>query len=53
MDVVTDIKVMEAMLNRETGSVAKDFGFPEPPKVRPKSDRKDKKDDGDVQQLQL
>ena len=53
MDVVTDIKVMEAMLNRETGSVAKDFGFPEPPKVRPKADQKDKKDGGDVQQLQL
>ena len=27
MDVVSDIKVMEAMLNRDTASVAKDFGY--------------------------
>lgn len=46
MDVVSDIKVMEAMLKRDTASAAKDFGYPEPPKTRPKSD-------GDVQQLEL
>ena len=38
MDVVSDIKVMEAMLNRDTASAARDFGYPEPPKARPKSD---------------
>ncbi|MDE7245654.1 MAG: 5-bromo-4-chloroindolyl phosphate hydrolysis family protein [Oscillospiraceae bacterium] len=30
MDVVSDLKVMEAMLKRDTATVAKDFGF-EPP----------------------
>lgn len=34
MDVASDIKVMEAMLKRDTASVAKDFGFPETPKVQ-------------------
>ena len=54
MDVVTDIKVMEAMLNRDGASAAKDFGYPEPPKVRPKDgDASNKKDGGDVQRLQL
>jgi DNA-binding Lrp family transcriptional regulator len=38
MDVASDIKVMEAMLKRDTASVARDFGFPETPKVRPKTD---------------
>ncbi len=28
MDVVSDIQVMETMLHRDTGSAAKDFGFP-------------------------
>lgn len=36
MDVVSDIKVMEAMLNRDTASVAKDFGYAQPPKTAPK-----------------
>ena len=27
MDVVSDIKVMETMLNRDTASAAKDFGY--------------------------
>ena len=27
MDVATDIKVMEAMLKRDTASTAKDFGY--------------------------
>jgi len=27
MDVATDIKVMESMLQRDTGSAAKDFGY--------------------------
>ncbi len=36
MDVVSDIKVMEAMLNRDSASAAKDFGYAEPPKVKPK-----------------
>ena len=54
MDVVTDIKVMEAMLNRDGASAAKDFGYPEPPKVRPKDgDASNKKDGGDFQTLQL
>ena len=54
MDVVTDIKVMEAMLNRDGASAAKDFGYPEPPKVRPKDgDASSKKDGGDFQTLQL
>lgn len=51
MDVVSDIKVMEAMLKRDTATAARDFGYPEPPKTRPKGDNKP--DDGDVQQLQL
>ena len=38
LDVASDIKVMEAMLKRDTASVARDFGFPETPKVRPKAD---------------
>ena len=33
MDVASDIKVMEAMLKRDTASVARDFGYPEPPKL--------------------
>lgn len=43
MDVASDIKVMEAMLKRDTASVAKDFGYPEPPKLTldPEEDRKD------------
>ena len=41
MDVASDIKVMEAMLKRDTASTARDFGFPEKPKVRPKSDSED------------
>ena len=41
MDVASDIKVMEAMLKRDTASTARDFGFPEKPKVRPKSDSGD------------
>ena len=49
MDVVSDIKVLEAMLNRDTASAAKDFGYPEPPRVRPKEDGKP----DDMQQLQL
>lgn len=34
MDVVSDIKVMETMLHRDTASVAKDFGYAEEPKKR-------------------
>ena len=45
MDVDSDIRVMEAMLKRDTASVAKDFGYPEPPKVTPKDDG-GKKDGG-------
>lgn len=42
MDVASDIKVMEAMLKRDTASVAKDFGYPEPPKLTldPEKDQK-------------
>ena len=50
MDVASDIKVMEAMLKRDTASVAKDFGFSEPPRVRPKTDRED--GGGQVQSMQ-
>lgn len=66
MDVVSDIKVMETMLHRDTASAAKDFGYAEKPKVRPKADSQqaaqassaaaqtapETKDDGGVQ-LQL
>ena len=38
MDVFSDIKVMETMLHRDTASAAKDFGYAERPKVRPKAD---------------
>ena len=41
---------MEAMLKRDTASVAKDFGFSEPPRVRPKTDRED--GGGQVQSMQ-
>jgi len=37
MDVVSDIKVMETMLNRDTASAAKDFGYE---KQSPKKDIK-------------
>lgn len=50
MDVASDIKVMEAMLKRDTASAAKDFGFEEAPKVRPKSDRD--QNGGQMQTLQ-
>ena len=56
MDVVSDIKVMEAMLSRDTASVAKDFGYPEPPKARPKADRQpasSEKENGGMQQMEL
>lgn len=49
MDVVSDIKVMEAMLNRDTASAAKDFGYDPPPMVRPKADG----EDGEGVKLQL
>ena len=66
MDVVSDIKVMETMRHRDTASAAKDFGYAEKPKVRPKADSQqaaqassaaaqtapETKDDGGVQ-LQL
>ena len=66
MDVFSDIKVMETMLHRDTASAAKDFGYAEKPKVRPKADSQqaaqassaaaqtapETKDDGGVQ-LQL
>ena len=48
MDVASDIKVMEAMLKRDTASAAKDFGYAEKPMVRPKSDKK--QDDGGTMQ---
>lgn len=51
MDVVSDIKVMEAMLKRDTASAARDFGFEEPSRVRPKSDNK-KDGGGQMQAMQ-
>ena len=41
MDVASDIKVMEAMLKRDTATVAKDFGFPESPKTHLRTDGED------------
>lgn len=38
MDVFSDIKVMETMLHRDTASAAKDFGYTERPRGRPKAD---------------
>lgn len=55
MDVDSDIRVMEAMLKRDTASVAKDFGFPEPPKVRPREEKKSSDhpdDDGQMLTMQ-
>ena len=46
MDVVSDIKVMEAMLSRDTASAAKDFGYDQ------KSRKKKEEEDGG-QTLQL
>ena len=37
MDVVSDIKVMETMLHRDTASAAKDFGYDQQPKADAKS----------------
>ncbi len=53
MDVVSDIQVMEAMLNRDTASAAKDFGYDPPPRVRPKADSLAEDDDGGGITLQL
>ena len=50
MDVASDIKVMEAMLKRDTASAARDFGYEEPPMVRPKSD-KDQEQGGKLQSM--
>ena len=47
MDVVSDIKVMEAMLSRDTASAAKDFGYDQTPKKK----RKDGEDGGQTLQL--
>ena len=51
MDVDSDIRVMEAMLKRDTASAAKDFGFEETARVRPKSDNR-KDEGGQVQAMQ-
>ena len=48
MDVVSDIQVMEAMLNRDTASAAKDFGYDPPPRVRPKADGDTEEDNGGI-----
>ena len=54
MDVASDIKVMEAMLKRDTASVAKDFGSPESPRLTltPDQDKKDKSGGGQMQTMQ-
>ncbi|MBD5162783.1 MAG: hypothetical protein HDT14_12400 [Oscillibacter sp.] len=52
MDVASDIKVMEAMLKRDTASAARDFGYPEPPRVRPKTDAAPKAGDGQFQTME-
>lgn len=46
MDVVSDIKVMETMLNRDTASAAKDFGFD-------RAKKPDEKDELKPQQLEM
>ena len=53
MDVASDIKVMEAMLKRDTASVAKDFGYPESPRLTltPDKDKRDKSDGGQMQTM--
>ena len=38
MDVVSDIKVMETMLSRDTASAAKDFGYTQAQKTSPKGE---------------
>ena len=53
MDVVSDIQVMEAMLNRDTASAAKDFGYDPPPRVRPKTDGDTEEDEDGGITLQL
>ena len=57
MDVVSDIKVMETMLHRDTASVAKDFGYDKTEKKQEKpvqsQSSPEEKDDGGFQQLQL
>ena len=53
MDVASDIKVMEAMLKRDTASVARDFGYPEGPRLTltPDEDKKDKSGGGQMQTM--
>ena len=46
MEVVSDIKVMETMLNRDTASAAKDFGYDKAKKPEEQEERK-------LQQLEL
>lgn len=57
MDVVSDIKVMETMLHRDTASVAKDFGYDTAEKKKSAGQSQpaapEKKDDGGVQRLEL
>ena len=51
MDVASDIKVMEAMLKRDTASVAKDFGYPEPPQLTLDPEKDKKGPDGQAQTM--
>lgn len=53
MDVASDIKVMEAMLKRDTASAAKDFGYPEGPSLTltPDKDKKDQSGGGQMQTM--
>ena len=57
IDGVSDIKVMETMLHRDTASVAKDFGYDKTEKKQEKpvqsQSSPEEKDDGGFQQLQL
>lgn len=55
MDVVSDIKVMEAMLNRDTASAARDFGYANPSKPPAKAGGQDSDgtDEGGGTQLQI
>lgn len=53
MDVVSDISVMEAMLNRDLASVAKDFGIDTSQSTNKSSKKKNDAADGGGQQLQF
>jgi len=49
--VVSDIKVMETMINRDTASAARDFGYD---RMAPGSEKsEEKRDEGGLQQMRM